>query len=174
MAMDKERLLELAYRLVQEPGWPDRDERSGGNTALGTVAGIFREFACRPPEEGGLVAALSLVEKLPSSPLARHSMRGQYEGILRVLYIRNGRVHHPELKNLTFEELAYVIGWVNRLHRATGISPAPSGGTAEARRRREGTPVGREGQAETAPDRGTDVIDPRMAVLRNWPGFKKK
>jgi len=142
MALDKERLLNLAYQLLGEPGWPQGSEKMG-NTALGTVAGIFREFAHLPAGTGRLHQALSLIEELPKSPLARYSMREQYQRILGVLHIRNGRTNHPALKNLSFEELAYVIGWVNRLHRAVAIRAAVPAEKGEAR----------SGQREDGPSR---------------------
>lgn len=122
MALDKEQLLNLAYRLLEEPGWPQGAGKSG-NTAVSTVAGIFREFARLPAGADRLHQALSLIEELAKSPLARYGMRDQYQGILEVLRVGNGRVNHPDLKDLSFEELAYIIGWVNRLHRAVDISP---------------------------------------------------
>jgi hypothetical protein len=185
MALDKERLLNLAYRLLEEPGWPQGSEKPG-NTAVGTVAGIFRKLARLPAGEDRLHQALSLIEKLPKSPLARYSMRSQYQRILEVLRVRNGRTNHPALKNLSFEELAYVIGWVNRLHRAAGIPAAPPAAEATGQpASRKNVPAGKEGRLETdrpgkhgkAPGEATaarktrrvdaDDIDPRWAALKN-------
>lgn len=190
MAPDKERLLELAYRLLEEPGWPQGSEKPG-STAVGTVTGIFRELARLPGGEDRLHQALSLIEELPKSPLARHGMRDQYQGVLKVLRVQKGRTDHPALKNLSFEELAYVIGWVNRLHRAVGIPASPLGeGALQQRERRRNAFAGqgrpetdRRGKSEKAPGEVTtagktrrgnaDDIDPRWKQLRNWSGFKK-
>ncbi|MGQ9512225.1 hypothetical protein [Thermodesulfitimonas sp.] len=191
MALDRERLLKIAYQLLEEPGWPQGSDKSSP-TAVSTVANIFREFARLPANTDRLHQALSLIEKLPESPLARYSMPGQYRGILTVLRVRNGRVNHPDLKGLSFEELAYVIGWVNRLHRAVSVSlTLPPGDDTVQRRQEKHAAAKREGRPEpggsgklqgtsgkaamTAKDnRGnTDDIDPRWAALKNWPGFKK-
>ena len=135
--------------------------------------------------------ALSLVEELPKSPLARYSMRDQYQRILGVLRVRNGRVNHPDLKDLSFEELAYVIGWVNRLHRAVGLPASPLGeGALQQRERRRSAFAGqgrpetdRRGKSDKAPGEVTaagkarrgnaDDVDPRWKQLKNWSGFKK-
>ncbi|SHI96301.1 hypothetical protein [Desulfofundulus thermosubterraneus] len=190
MALDKERLLELAYQLVREPGWPGGDQKPGGS-AIGTVAEIFREFSRRPAKEDRLRQALSIIEKLPECPLARHSMRDQYRGIVQALGVHNGQVKHPVLKDLSFEELAYVIGWVARLHRAFAgpVTDLPEGVTPE-RDPWKDVPAGRQSRPETGStgksgkvsgrtssgerNRRSDAddIDPRLAVLKNWTGFK--
>lgn len=191
MALDRERLLNIAYQLLEEPGWPQGADKSG-HTAVSTVANIFREFARLPASTDRLHQALSLIEELPKSPLARYSMREQYQSILGVLHICNGRTNHAALKNLSFEELAYVIGWVNRLHRAVGVSLTLQPGKDTVQRRQEKhAPAKREGRPEPGGSgklRGTsgkaampakdnrgnaDDIDPRWAALKNWPGFKK-
>lgn len=191
MTLDKERLLNLAYELLKEPGWP-REVGKPGNTAMSTVARIFREFARLPASADRMHQALFLIEKLPQSTLARSSMPDQYRGILGVLRVRNGRVNHPALKNLSFEELAYVIGWVNRLHRAVGIPPVPPAGEATVERgQRKNLPGGRKGRPgagfsgklqrtadkATTPEKAdhgnADDIDLRWAPLKNWSGFGK-
>ncbi len=190
MAKDKERLLQLAYQLVREPAWPAGDRKSGG-TATGTVVQIFREFARAPAKEDRLRQALAIIEKLPESPLARHSMPGQFRGVVQALGVCNGQVRHPLLKNLSFEELAYVIGWAARLHRAlAGPVTGLPGGAIPGREPGKGVSAGRQSWPETG---GTgkpgktngktvsgkksnrdkaDNIDPRLAVLKNWAGFK--
>ncbi|MDK2888114.1 hypothetical protein SAMN02745218_02172 [Desulfofundulus australicus DSM 11792] len=190
MALDKERLLELAYQLIREPGWSGGGQKPG-SSAIGTVAEIFREFSCRPAKEDRLRQALSVIERLPESPLARtRSMRVQYRGIVQALGVRNGQVKHPVLKNLSFEELAYVIGWVARLHRSlTGsVTDLPEGVTPGRKSWKD--PAGRQSRPENAsfeksgqPGKTSpgekkysdaDDIDPRLAVLKNWPGFKNE
>lgn len=190
MALDKERLLELAYRLIREPGWSGGGQKPG-SSAIGTVAEIFREFSRRPAKEDRLRQALSIIEKLPESPLARHSMRDQYRGIVQALGVRNGQVKHPVLKDLSFEELAYVIGWVARLHRAFAgpVADLPGGVTPEHKPWKD-VPAGRQSRPETGSTGksgklsgrtfpgernrrdNADDIDPRLAVLKNWTGFK--
>lgn len=190
MALDKERLLELAYQLIRERGWPGGDQKSGGS-AIGTVAEIFREFSRRPAKEDRLRQVLSIIEKLPESPLARHSMRDQYQGIVQALGVRNGQVKHPVLKDLSFEELAYVIGWVARLHRAFAgpVADLPEGVTpgrkpwkdlpVDGQSRPETGVTGKPGKVSGRMSSGernrrddADHIDPRLAMLKNWTGFK--
>ncbi|GFN23381.1 hypothetical protein [Thermanaeromonas sp. C210] len=170
MGLDKERLLGLAYRLLEEPGWPGAADRAG-QTAINTVAGIFREFSRLPAGADRLKQALSLIEALPGSPLARYSMRNQYQRILEILQVRNGRVNHPAIKELSFEELAYVIGWVSRLHRAMAAGVKASAAKVSGKDKRQKGASTRE--PEKTSKSGVEVIDPRWKALKDWPGFKK-
>lgn len=170
MALDKERLLGLAYRLLEEPGWPGAADKTG-NTAVSTIAGIFREFARLPAGADRLQQALSLIEALPRSPLARYSMRKQYQKILDILQVRNGRVNHPAIKGLSFDELAYVVGWVSRLHRTMTAGITASAAEASGRHKQQ------DGASPRKPGKTShndaDAIDPRWKALKDWPGFKK-
>ncbi|MGB9791013.1 MAG: hypothetical protein ACPLTR_00355 [Thermacetogeniaceae bacterium] len=121
VALEKKPLLELAYHLL------DEIEGIGVSlTAVKNVAEIFADIYRSQDSEDKMVRALVMVEALSKSPLARRKMQEQYKALLDVLQIRNGRVQHPDLRALSFEEFAYVLGWLSRLFhaRAAGITHA--------------------------------------------------
>lgn len=160
MALKKERLLEIAYRLLEEPGWFDRRGKKAGMTAINTVAGIFAEFARYPETGERMKKTLAMVEALTISPLARHGMKEQYQTIIDVLKIKKGEVQHPDLKGLSFEELAYVLGWLSRLLRA----------------RSAGITVGvvQAGEKSDKPNGEASKKEEEIPMIENLESLKKK
>lgn len=167
MAMNKELLLSLAYRLLEEPPLREMGAKKG-TTAVKTVAGIFRDVSRSSKADDRMHKALTMVEALAGSPLARYGMRQQYEAIISALEISRGRVNHPDLKGLSFDELAYVLGWLSRIFHAQIAGVSASGVQTRSKNRRlQGDVVKNE---EKPP---LNEHDDWKKVLMNWANKQK-
>ncbi|HHY39324.1 MAG TPA: hypothetical protein GX507_10410 [Clostridia bacterium] len=159
----------MAYDLRnQDWSFVDRNGKKSivSPTALNQVVRIFRES---PVSE-----ALSLIEKLPTSPFARYgSLSTEYRKILEVLRIERGKIDHPWLRDLSPEDLVYVLGWLRRLYRAGIEKPrterqASSSGTHGLTRNKK-IGNGRVQPIQSPlPSRDVEDIDPRLGKLRDW------
>lgn len=172
IALERERLLEIAYRLADGLGWVDQGGKKVSMTAISTVAGIFAEFVRYPGTGKRMKKALEMIEALSGSPLARYGMQKQYQTIIDVLKIKKGEMQHPDLKGLSFEELAYVMGWLSRIFRAraAGIMPAVVP-TSESDGKSKGETVRKKKKGETPQN---DDLDPWKKALKEWMENKQK
>ncbi len=167
MALDKERLLDLAYRLLREPSLRGMGAKKG-TTAINTVAGIFREVFRSSKTDDRMQKALSMVEALARSPLARHGMQQQYQAIISALKISRGRVNHPDLKGLSFDELAYVLGWLSRIFRAQIAGVSPSGVQTKSKNRHLQGDVAKSKEKASQND-----LDDWKKALKDWADKQK-
>jgi len=167
MALDKEHLLSLAYRLLEEPPLREMGAKKG-TTAVKTVAGILRDVSRSSKADDRMQKALTMVEALAGSPLARYGMQQQYQAIISALKISRGRVNHPDLKGLSFDELAYVLGWLSRIFHAQIAGVSPSGVQTKSKNRRLQGDVAKSKRKASQND-----LDDWKKALKDWADKQK-